>query len=91
MSAEISKREKIFEIRLCVDDLGLLKWFVDASHNTHWDCRGHSGAMFTMGQGATMSYSRKVKLNSRSSTETELLTSDMYMPEMLWWLYFVQS
>jgi hypothetical protein len=38
-----------------------------------------------------MSYSRKVKLNSRSSTKTELLTLDMYMPEMLWLLYFIQS
>jgi hypothetical protein len=38
-----------------------------------------------------MSYSRKIKLNSRSSTKTELITSDMYMPEMLWSLYFIQS
>ena len=75
---------KYLKLRLSVDDLGLLKWFVDASHNTHWDCRGHGGAMFTMGKGDTTSYLRKLKLNSRSSTETELLTSDMYMPEMLW-------
>ncbi len=82
---------KYLKLQLCVDNLGLLKWFLDASHNTHWDCRGHGGAMFTMGRGATTSYSRKVKLNLRSSTETELLTSDMYMPEMLWSLYFIQS
>jgi hypothetical protein len=82
---------KYLKLRLSVDDLGLLKWFVDASHNTHWDCRGHGGAMFTMGRGATTSYSRKLKLNSRSSTETELLTSDMYMPEMLWSLNFIQA
>ncbi len=61
------------------------------SHNTHWDCRRHGGATFTMGKGAATSYSRKVKLNSRSSTKTELLTSVMYMPEMLWSLYFIQS
>ncbi len=47
--------------------------------------------MFTMGKGAATSYSRKVKLNLRSLTKTELLTSDMYMPEMLWSLYFIQS
>jgi hypothetical protein len=40
---------KYLKLRLCVDNLGLLKWFIDASHNTHWDCRGHGGAMFTMG------------------------------------------
>ncbi len=70
---------KYLKLWLSVDNLGLLKWFIDVSHNTHWDCKGHGGAMFTMGRGATTSYSRQVKLNSRSSTETELLTSDMYM------------
>jgi hypothetical protein len=47
--------------------------------------------MFTMGKGATSSYSRKLKLNTRSSTETELVACDMYMPEMLWSLYFIQA
>ena len=47
--------------------------------------------MFTMGKGAVSSYSRKVKLNTRSSTETELVVADMYMPEMLWSLYFMES
>ena len=47
--------------------------------------------MFTLGKGATSSYSRKVKSNTRSSTEMELLTADMYMPAMLWSLHFIQS
>ena len=47
--------------------------------------------MFTLGKGATSSYSRKVKSNTRSLTETELLTANMFMPEMLWSLHFIQS
>jgi hypothetical protein len=47
--------------------------------------------MFTLGKGATNSYLRKVKLNTRSLTEMELLTADMYMPEMLWSLYFIHN
>jgi hypothetical protein len=82
---------KYLKLQLSEDNLGLLKWFVDALHNTHLDCKGHGGAMFTIGRGAAMSYSRKVKLNSRSSTKTELLMLDMYMPEMLWSLYFIRS
>jgi hypothetical protein len=82
---------KYLKLNLSVDNLGVLKWFVDGSHNVHWDCKGHGGAMFTMGKGATSSYSRKVKLNTRSSTETKLVMADMYMPEMLWTLYFIQS
>ena len=69
----------------------MLKWYVDGSHNVHCDCKGHEGAVFTLGKGATSSYARKVKSNTGSSTETELLTADMYMPEMLWSLHFIQS
>ncbi len=69
----------------------MLKWYVDGSHNVHWDCKGHGGAVFTLGKGATSSYLRKAKSNTRSSTETELLTADMYMPEMLWSLHFIQA
>ena len=82
---------KSLKLKLRVDDLGLLKWFVDGLHSVHWDCQGHGGAMLTLGKGVTNSYSRKVKLNTRSFTETELVTADMYMPEMLLSLYFIQS
>jgi hypothetical protein len=51
-------RTKYLKLKLNVDDLGLLKWYVDGSHNVHWDCRGHGGAMFTLGKGATNSYLR---------------------------------
>ena len=38
------------------------------------------GAVFTMSKGALSRYSRKLKANTRSATETELITTDMYMP-----------
>jgi hypothetical protein len=69
----------------------MLKWYVDSSHNMHPDCRGHGGAVFTIGKGATMSYSRKVKLNMQRLTKTELVVADMFMPEMLWSLHFIQE
>ncbi len=84
-------RTKYLKLRLTVDSLAVLKWYVDGSHNVHWDCKGHGGAMFLLGQGATLSYLRKLKLNTRSSTETELVTADMFMPEILWSLHFIQA
>jgi len=66
-----------------MNELGLLKWYVDGSHNIQWHCKGHGGTMFTIEKGATSSYSRKVKLNTRSETEMELVTSDMFVSEML--------
>jgi hypothetical protein len=47
--------------------------------------------MFTLGEGAVSSYLMKLKTNTRSSTKTKLVGADMYMPEMLWSLYFIQS
>ena len=82
---------KYLKLSISVENLAILKWYVDGSHNVHWDRKGHGGAMFTMGKGAVSSYSRKVRLNMRSSTETEWVVADMYMLEMLWSLYFIES
>ncbi len=84
-------RTKYLKLTISVKDLAILKWYVDGSHNIHWDCKGHAGAMFTLGEGAVSSYLRKLKTNTRCSTKTELVGVDMYMPEMLWSLYFIQS
>ncbi len=48
---------KYLKLRISMNDLGILKWYVDGSHNVHWDCKGHAGAMFTLGEGALSSYS----------------------------------
>ena len=80
---EVSKRDKYLKFTLSVENLGMLKWYVDDSHNVHADCHGHGGVVFTLRMGATTSYSKKVKLKTRSSTG--------YVPKMLWLLHFVQE
>jgi hypothetical protein len=79
------------KLTINVNNLAILKWYVDGLHNVHLGCKGHGGAMFTLGEGAILSYSRKLKLNMCSLTKTELVTADMYMPKMLWSLYFMQN
>ncbi len=82
---------RYLKLKLSMDNLGMLKWYVDGFHNVHWDGKGHGGAVLKLGKGATTSYSRKVKLNTRRLTETELYTADMFMPEMLRSLHFIQA
>ena len=41
---------KYLKLKISIENLGILKWYVDRSHSTHWDCKGHGGAMFTMGK-----------------------------------------
>ncbi len=79
------------KLKLSIDSLEIMKWYVDGSHNVHWDCKGHGGALFMMGKGATSSCSRKMKVNTQSLTETELIAADMFMPEILWTLHFIQA
>ena len=49
----------------------------------------HSGAMIYMGQGAAISGSNKQKLNTKSSTKSELVGVDDYMPMIIWVKYFL--
>ena len=79
------------KLTFTIESIRVIKWFVDGSHNTHWDCKGHVGAMMVMGCGAISSYSRRIKVYTRSSTETELVSVDAYIPEVLWSLYFIQA
>ena len=69
----------------------MLKWYVDGLQNVHWNSKGPGGAVFMLGKGAISSYLRKVKVNTQSSTEMELITADIFMLEMLWSLYFIQA
>ena len=79
---------KSMPLNLTVDNLQSTRWYIDAAHGVHMDCKGHSGGGMTLGKGAVISGSRKQKINSRSSTETEIIGVDDFMPSVLWSLYF---
>ena len=78
-------------LRIKVDEIGVIKWWVDASYAVHGDCRGHTGATMSMGSGSITSISRKQKINTRSSTEAELIGIDDALPQILWTRYFVEA
>ena len=78
-------------LTLSADDLHVLKWYVDASFAVHPDFKSHTGAIMTMGNGAVQSMSRKQKLNTRSSTEAELVGVNNAMSNVLWTKLFNQS
>ena len=55
------------------------------------DCKGHTGAMMSLGKGATLSYSAKQKINTKSSTESELGGADHVLTRVIWSLYFLEA
>ena len=76
---------------LTADSLHVLKWYVDVSFAVHPDFRSHTGAGFTMGKGFPISMSKKQKLNTRSSTEGELVGADDMAQAMLWTKHFMEA
>jgi hypothetical protein len=76
---------------LSADDLQVLKWYVDASFAVHPDFKSHTGAVMTYGSGSPITMSRKQKLNTRSSTESELVGVDDAANMILWTRLFLQA
>ena len=73
-------------MKLCVtvDSLFTITWYVGASYGVHYDYKGHTGMMMTLGAGAAMSMSKAQKLNTGSSTESELVGVHDCLPDILW-------
>jgi hypothetical protein len=61
------------KLTLSAESLSILQWYIDASHQIHDDCRGHTGAFLTLGASAVTSSSNKQKVNTKSSTESEIV------------------
>ena len=76
---------------LSANGSGILKWWVDASFAIHPKMQGHSGGGLYLGRGFPIVISTKQKLNTRSSTETELVGADDFMPAIFWTRYFLKA
>ena len=74
---------------LGADGTGILNWYVDASFAVHANMRGYTGGALTMGRGFPIGSSTKHKINTRSSTESELVGVDNMMSSILWTRYFL--
>jgi hypothetical protein len=76
---------------LGADGTGVLSWYVDASFAMHPDMRGHTGGAMTMGRGFPLDKSTKHKLNTCSSTESEIVAVDDLIPQILWTRLFMRA
>ena len=77
------KSTKDILLTLEAKNSGCIQWWVDASFAVYLDMKSHSGAMMSMEQGAAISGSKKQKLNTKSSTESEIVGVDDYMPMII--------
>jgi hypothetical protein len=78
-------------LTLEADDLSVIRWWVDASFAVHQNMRSHTGGALSLGKGAIYSTSTCQKLNTKSSTETELVAADDVLPMILWTRQFMEG
>ena len=79
------------KLTLSVYNMSIVNWFVDASHMTHMDCKGHVGGVMTLGKGAVISFSAKIKSNTKISTKMEIHGVDHVFNTALWRNYFLET
>jgi hypothetical protein len=84
-------RTWFMKLILCADEMNFtIHWYIDGSHQVHEDCRWQIGCLMTMGKGAACISSNKMKCNTQSSTETELISLHNKLPDVIWTRYFVE-
>ena len=79
------------KLTLRADGSGCLKWHCDTAFILHDDFRSHTGSTFMMGTGATASFSRKQGMNTRSSTNVEVVATDKIISPMIWTQSFLEA
>jgi len=70
-------------LTLEADSLQLTKWWVDASFAVHMDMKSHTGGALSLGKGVIFGTSTCQKINTRSSTEAELVAVNEVLPHFL--------
>ena len=77
-------------ITLGADDITIMQTWVDASYAVHSDMKSHTGGTVSFGRGSIMSKSSKQKLNTKSSTEAELVGASDYLSYAIWAKTFLE-
>ena len=78
-------------LTLEADRAHVVKWWVDAAFAVHHDMKSHTGGTMSLGKGSIYSTSVRQKLNTKSSTEAELVGVDDVMPQIIWTRLFLEA
>jgi hypothetical protein len=82
---------RMLPLTLSANGTGILKWWVDAAFAVHPNMQGHSGGGLSLGRGFPVMSLTKQKLNTQSSTESEIVGANDFMPAICWTRYFMET
>ena len=66
------------------NSMGTMETYVDVSYAVHHDMKGHTGGALTLGKGIIYGKATKQKMNTKSSTESELVGASDYILWIVW-------
>ena len=66
-------------------------WFADTAFAVHEDMKSHTGYTMTLDKGTILLKLIKQKLNTKSSTEAELVAADDVTVPLLWSKWFMEE
>ena len=76
-------------LTLKIDDPVTVTSYIDASYGVHQDKESHTGSVITLGRGAIYGKSSTQKINTKSSTEAELVGLSDSANQVLWTRQFI--
>ena len=76
---------------LSIDKSGNIKWYVDAAFAVHKDMSSHTGGFINMGTRGAYVHSRKNNLNTKISTEAEIVGVDDVLTQVIWTRYYLKE
>lgn len=82
-------RTKAIKRVIGANGLDYLQTWIDASYAMYRDMRECTGGVINMGQEAVVHNCSKQKLNTKSSTESEIVGVSDFLPHTLWASYFL--
>ena len=83
--------QTIDDVRVvAADDLSSLFTWIDAAYAVHPNMRSHTGGTMSMGLGVLHCKSSKQKLNTKSSTEAEVVGTSDYVPYNIHMVMFMK-
>jgi hypothetical protein len=85
------KGTKHLTLTLEVNNLSIIKWWVDGSYAVHPNMRIHTGGMLSLGKGAFYGSSTKQRLTTKISTEAELVAVADILLQIIWTRFFLET
>ncbi len=71
-------------------DVGVINWWLDVFFVIHPYFKSHSGDAMSLGKGTIPAGAKKQKINTKSTTKSEIMGVDDFSGQILWTNYFMK-